>query len=328
MHTPIMCLTVDFITQIAFGESFNMLTEAEDNTFDAPFIKCFDLASEQIWDILYFPILRTIAFNCPPSVTARLSTSAAKFQGLLRKVAKTVVNFRTLKASGKSLDHEIVFDAMQHLDDATVESEAANILIAGSDTTAFTLSTAVQHMLKDPTIFVQLREELRESGVAATQDFTLVKLEQLPYLTACVKESLRYAMPVPGRLPRVVQHGIQPLVVGGKVVPAGAVVGISAYSMHFDESIWGEDARKFNPARWQTEDAKELEKYLVTFSKGARQCLGINLAYAEIYLTLAMLVNRFRLEPDTTITASDLQPLDHFATEYEGTGVRAMVHEE
>ena len=134
-------------------------------------------------------------------------------------------------------------------------------------------------------------------------------------------------MPVPGRLPRVVPHGIQPLVVDGKIVPAGAVVGIPAYSMHFDESIWGEDARKFNPARWQTEDAKELEKYLVTFSKGARQCLGINLAYAEIYLTLAMLVNRFRFEPDTTITASDVQPLDRFATEYEGTGVRAMVYE-
>ena len=168
-----------------------MLTEAEDNTFNAPFITCFDLASEVIWNMQYFPILRTIAFRCPPSVTARLSTSAAKFQGLLRKVAKTVVNFRTLKASGKSLDHEIVFDAMQHLDDATVESEAANIFIAGSDTTAFTLSTAVQHMMKDPAIFTRLRKELRESGIAATQDFTLVKLEQLPYLV-CTLMRLQY----------------------------------------------------------------------------------------------------------------------------------------
>lgn len=103
---------------------------------------------------------------------------------------------------------------------------------------------------------------------------------------------------------------------------------MSAYSMHFDESIWGEDARSFNPARWLTEDAKELERYLVTFSKGARQCLGINLAYAEITLTLATLVNRFRFEPDKTMTESDRRHLDHFTYEFEGIGVRAIVHED
>jgi cytochrome P450 len=46
---------------------------------------------------------------------------------------------------------------------------------------------------------------------------------------------------------------------------------MSAYTIHLDKSIWGEDAKSFNPDRWQTDDAKELEKYLVTFSQGARQ---------------------------------------------------------
>lgn len=50
---------------------------------------------------------------------------------------------------------------------------------------------------------------------------------------------------------------------------------MSAYSMHFNEDIWGSDAREFSPERWLNDDAGQLEKYMVTFSKGARHCLGI-----------------------------------------------------
>ncbi|KAH6858880.1 cytochrome P450 [Alternaria rosae] len=322
------CLTVDLITQMAFGESFNLLTEAEDNTFDAPFHRCFDHAAESLWDMLYFPSLRTIAFTCPPGVAAMFSTAAVRFQALVSTVASTVANLRRLKTSGKSFDHELVFNSLEHLDDELVLAEAISILVAGSDTTAFTLAIVVQQMTGNPAVFVKLRKELRESGITTNEDLGLLRLEQLPYLTVCVKEALRYDMPVPGRLPRVVPHAATPLIVDQKIVPAGTVVGMSAYSMHFDESIWGEDTRSFNPAGWLTEDAKELERYLVTFSKGARQCLGINLAYAEITLTLAMLVNRFRFEPDKTMTESDMRRLDHFTYEFEGSGVRAIVHED
>ncbi|CCF31780.1 hypothetical protein CH063_16116, partial [Colletotrichum higginsianum] len=75
-------------------------------------------------------------------------------------------------------------------------------------------------------------------------------------------------MAVPGRLPRIVPEpgmGAEALVVDGKHIPPGACVSISAYSVHFDESIWGADARSFIPERWLTDDGKHLEKYLVTF---------------------------------------------------------------
>lgn len=103
---------------------------------------------------------------------------------------------------------------------------------------------------------------------------------------------------------------------------------MSAYTIHLDESIWGEDAKSFNPDRWQTDDAKELEKYLVTFSKGARQCLGINLAYAEVTLALAMLANRFRFTLDKTMEESDLKRTDNFTVGFEGTGMRAIIQED
>jgi len=103
---------------------------------------------------------------------------------------------------------------------------------------------------------------------------------------------------------------------------------MSAYTMHFDTGIWGSDARTFRPERWLAPDARQLEKYLVNFSKGARQCLGINLANAETMLTLALLANGFRFTLDESLVKADLKKIDYFVTGVEGTGVRAHVQED
>jgi cytochrome P450 len=138
------------------------------------------------------PIIRTIINKCPPALAAKLSEPAARFQGLIRAVANTVANFRLTKSSGKSLDHEVIFDSMQHLDDKLVMAEATDILVAGSDTTAFTLTVAFQEMMENPMIFEQLKKELKDAEMVTEQDFDLVKLEQLPYLV-CTSMELRYA---------------------------------------------------------------------------------------------------------------------------------------
>ncbi|KAL8927557.1 MAG: hypothetical protein Q9208_002362 [Pyrenodesmia sp. 3 TL-2023] len=54
----------------------------------------------------------------------------------------------------------------------------------------------------------------------------------------------------------------------------------------------------FEPERWLGPNAAPLRKYIVAFSKGSRQCLGMNLAYCELYLTLAAVFapGRFKFE--------------------------------
>jgi cytochrome P450 len=56
--------------------------------------------------------------------------------------------------------------------------------------------------------------------------------------------------------------------------------------VHHDERVFP-DSHDFKPERWI--DNPRLDRYLVSFGKGGRACLGINLAYAELYLTLAAL---------------------------------------
>jgi cytochrome P450 len=92
---------------------------------------------------------------------------------------------------------------------------------------------------------------------------------------------------------------------------------MSGIFVHNSEEIF-RDALKFDPDRWLNPDSRELEKWLVAFSKGPRSCLGqkyvymlpprsrtlvINLhslAYCELYLMFAALFRRFDMQLDGT----------------------------
>ena len=93
--------------------------------------------------------------------------------------------------------------------------------------------------------------------------------------------------------------------------------------MHLNPSIFPQP-KEFIPERWL--DNPRLGKYLVSFTKGSRQCLGINLAYAEIYLCLANLFHAF---PDmnlydTTIKDVEIQA-DNYIPKASGRGVKVML---
>jgi cytochrome P450 len=50
----------------------------------------------------------------------------------------------------------------------------------------------------------------------------------------------------------------------------------------------------FDPSRWL--DNPQLDRYLVAFSKGPRGCVGLNLAWAELYFTVAAMFARYGSE--------------------------------
>ena len=72
---------------------------------------------------------------------------------------------------------------------------------------------------------------------------------------------------------------------------------MSIYSIAHDETIFP-DSYTFNPDRWLhkpkgPDGQKHLSRYMVSFGTGNRMCLGMRLAYAEIFLALATVFRRF-----------------------------------
>ena len=118
------------------------------------------------------------------------------------------------------------------------------------------------------------------------------ELEELPYLTGTILESLRIDMGVTGRLARIAPD--ETLQYGEYKIPPGTPISSTTVCIHTNESVFP-DPWTFKPERWFGKEGTERKKYLISFNKGARHCIGINLAYAEMYLALAAAV-RFEME--------------------------------
>lgn len=165
---------------------------------------------------------------------------------------------------------------------------------AGTLTVAWALSVATYHLLASPRILERLKTELKSAAPGPDVDLSLPVLEKIPYLVAVVQEAVRLSYGVASRLQRLSPD--KPMIFrdssSGKVwsIPPNTPVGMTSVLVHQDESIFP-DASSFVPERWIQNP--RLDRYLVSFSKGSRQCLGINLAYAEMYMCLAAIFTRF-----------------------------------
>ncbi|KIX09021.1 uncharacterized protein Z518_00099 [Rhinocladiella mackenziei CBS 650.93] len=164
------------------------------------------------------------------------------------------------------------------------------VVIAGTLTTAAALSEITYHLLRQPNELKTLKDELAKAIPDPTALPETAKLEQLPYLTAIIKEGLRLSSGISTRLQRIATD--ETLIytakkaVGEKqyVLRPGIPLSMTGLLIHHSPTYF-RDPMAFRPQRWI--DDPILEAYLVPFSRGTRACVGINLAYAELYLTVA-----------------------------------------
>lgn len=123
------------------------------------------------------------------------------------------------------------------LKDEDVNQEAGNLIIAGSDTTAVTLTYLVWAVLKQPELQAQLEGEVG----SLSHDLTLAELEAAPLLNSVIEETLRLYGAAPGALPRVVPS--QGLTVAGYHIPGGVEVSTQAYTNHRDPQVFSDPLR-------------------------------------------------------------------------------------
>ncbi|KAH9177355.1 putative P450 monooxygenase [Lactarius sanguifluus] len=200
----------------------------------------------------------------------------------------------------------------------SLSQEAAALLGAGSDSSAIAATTISYHVLHNPEVQQRLVDELRTAWPVLEEVPRYEVLEKLPYLTAVVKEGLRM-FPGGTALPRVVPP--EGATIGGTFIPGGTVVSQWFLCVLRSPAIFA-DPDVFVPDRWLGEDAKTLEAWLVPFSKGPRSCLGINLAYCELYLVIAGLFRRFDVTLDAE-RSGDMTVVEHFVPVFTGPHLHA-----
>lgn len=173
--------------------------------------------------------------------------------------------------------------------DGMLTADTRLIIVAGSDTTAATLTFLFFHLAQRPDLVARLRAELEPlcaGGAWADADIKGATL-----LNACINEALRLHPPVPSGVPRLTPpEGLQ---VGDTYVPGNVSFVLPLYPMGRDARIYAE-AERFLPERWTTQPEKVRHAAAFTpFSAGPMSCIGKNLALMELRTVTTKLLLRF-----------------------------------
>ena len=141
-----------------------------------------------------------------------------------------------------------------------------------------TLSYITYTLLSNKDIRERLTKELSDVD---PENLNWQNLEDHVYLYGVIQEGLRLNYGVSQRSPRIARtENLMYRSQDGQyqyMIPKGSAIGASARILHHDEKAFP-DSHRFLPERWITSDGQRnspLEKYLMSFSKGSRQCLGM-----------------------------------------------------
>lgn len=171
-------------------------------------------------------------------------------------------------------------------------AEGSVMMNAGTDTTAAALTNTIYLLYKHPYVLTKLRQELDE----ATDNTTIPSydsLSHLPYLRACVEESLRLRPPSSMGLPRVVPPGGR--TIAGKFIEEGTTVSVPTYTLLRDPVAF-ENPDEYNPDRWINGDKEMMARAHFPFSTGPRACIGRNISYFEQLVVIAAVVKGWDFE--------------------------------
>ncbi|ETN44118.1 uncharacterized protein HMPREF1541_10668 [Cyphellophora europaea CBS 101466] len=306
MYLGLRCLTVDTISAFCFGKSLNALSAPD---FKAPIVIAMDYANPEFLPFKHLPSYRNLIWALPPSISVNFLPDTSGFAQISNLTQEQVDAAFDDPSSLQKYPHPTIYHRL--LDPAAQDGhpvpskemlleEAKNLIFAGTDTTGNTLYVGFWHLMRNSKLQARLREEVRSIWPNLSAPPSYEALSSLRVLTAVIKESLRVSSGVASPLSRVVPE--QGATIGCYTVPGGIVVGMSAVFMHYNADIFP-SPHKFDPERWLGSNAKELEKYLVSFSRGPRSCLGINLAHCELYMSFATLVRKFEMTLDKSIEA-------------------------
>lgn len=110
-----------------------------------------------------------------------------------------------------------------------ISGDARLIIVAGSDTTAASLTYITYHLARAPHVVVKLREELRLLNYRPGHETELRDIQDAKYLNGVINEALRLHPPVPSGILRLTPP--EGITIDGKFIPGGVTISAPSYSM-------------------------------------------------------------------------------------------------
>jgi cytochrome P450 len=220
----------------------------------------------------------------PPGCYERLLAVAERLEGELQRLVQRKRSAGV--AGGDVLAILLRAQDAGAIGPVEVIGQTITLFNAAYHTTTAALTWTLFLLAQHPRVMRRLDAELHGTlgGSAPTPEL----LGRLPLLERIIKESLRLLPPVV-YLPRITTRSTE---LGGCELAAGTMVLLSPYVTHHLPRVFVRPQR-FEPDRW-LKGAPAPAAY-IPFGGGARQCLGAPFAMQVLKVTLALLLQRWRL---------------------------------
>jgi cytochrome P450 len=157
-----------------------------------------------------------------------------------------------------------------------IRDELVTMLVAGHETTAHSLSWAVERLRRHPAVLARLVEEVDSGG----REFREATIREVLRSRPVVSFAARYAR--------------KPFELGGYELPVGTRILLAAILTHYDPALFPHPER-FDPERFLgvTPDTYSW----IPFGGGVRRCIGASFALMELDVVLRVLLERIELLP-------------------------------
>jgi hypothetical protein len=203
----LLTIIADVIGEVSFSKRFGYLEAGEDDGT----LGRIDTALQSLSWVGQVPWLFWLDHYLAPFIGHHLGLVLR--HGTIRNYAAREVQAR----KGRPSEHDDILGQLfevqkerpdQMPDNAVISIATANVF-AGSDTTAITLRAIIHNLLTHPKCLAKLLHEIEEKKADGSINFPIkfTQAAAMPYLQACISESLRLHPAVGMALPRVVPEG-------------------------------------------------------------------------------------------------------------------------
>jgi len=261
-----------------------------------------------------------VVFNVFPKRSGAFRAKAY----LTRKIEEKIDQLERNGPDDESTLSAMVFAADEGGEDGTEEPSKRKLtreqivenslllILAGSETSASTLTNALLFLGLSPDKWTKLVEEQRAMMAKHGDDMSRELLDrECPYLEGVIKETMRLK-PLSSGAPRVVKSTVT---IDGYQIPKGWGVNWNVLLTHENDPVTYKDDGShmdvkdgFEPERWLNEATRPTADF-IPMGAGPRYCLGATLAYTEMKVFLATLARRmdFALADDALTSGQDVE---------------------
>lgn len=293
----------DIIGELGWGNSFALLDRGDYHPWVTITLGFKALLAGTC--LAYYPPLDKIAGTCMPK-------SARDGLDMILRIARENVASRLQhQRRASTTERQDVFShILAQGDGRTLESIQLGVQeaemcamsnnVAGSEPVTTTLCALLANLMRQPTAYQLLQAEIR-AAFPTPGDVSVSAALALPFLMACLKETMRLAPPFPDGMRR--QVGPSGAIIAGTPVPGGTVVSVSCLAAFTSADNFASPL-SFRPERWlatpivdgglcSADFGADKHDAFHPFSYGSRACLGVNLAWAEMAMITARLLGEF-----------------------------------